>query len=125
MKARTLVELAAISSTLYTLSKDQELLDKLNQWAEKGKEKINRFVKDKVVDEDGRELDFMEKLASRIETSRHELEERVSELVKSTYERLHIAHSGEIEKLDDRVQTLKKELSILQAKVNKHEIKEE
>jgi polyhydroxyalkanoate synthesis regulator phasin len=124
MKARTLLELAAISSTLYTISKDQELLDKLNQWAEKGKEKINSFVKDKVVDEDGKELDFLEKLAARIESSRKELEERVGDLVKTTYERMQIAHTDKIEKLEQRIEQLKKEITLLQAKMAKQEKKE-
>jgi hypothetical protein len=124
MKARTILELAAISSTLYTISKDQELLDKLNQWAEKGKEKINSFVKDKVVDEDGKELDFLEKLAARIESSRKELEERVGDLVKTTYERMQIAHTDKIEKLEQRIEQLKKEITLLQAKMAKQEKKE-
>jgi polyhydroxyalkanoate synthesis regulator phasin len=123
MKARTLVELAAISSTLYTISKDQELLDKLNQWADKGKEKINAFVKEKVVDENGKEMDFLEKLASRIETSRHDMEERVGDLVKTSYERMRIAHSDEIEKLSHQLDTLKKELAIVHSKLNKQEKK--
>jgi hypothetical protein len=124
MKARTLVELAAISSTLYTISKDQELLDKLNQWAEKGKEKINAFVKEKSVDENGKEMDFLEKLASRIETSRHDMEERVGELVRSSYDRMHIVHKDEIEKISHQLETLKKELAIVHTKLNKQEKKE-
>ncbi len=124
MKARTLVELAAISSTLYTLSKDQELLDKLNQWAEKGKDKINSFVKEKVVDDDGRELDFLEKLSARIETSRNNLEERVGELVKTTYDRMQIAHTDKIEKLEVQLDAMKKELTLLHAKLKKQEKKE-
>ena len=124
MKARTLVELAAISSTLYTLSKDQELLDKLNQWAEKGKDKINSFVKEKVVDDDGRELDFLEKLSARIETSRNNLEERVGELVKTTYDRMQIAHTDKIEKLEVQLDAMKKELTLLHTKLKKQEKKE-
>ena len=124
MKAKTLVELAAISSTLYTISKDQELLDKLNQWAEKGKEKINAFVKEKEVDGNGKEMDFLEKLASRIETSRHDLEERVGELVKSSYERMRITHTDEIEKISRQMEALKKELALVHNKLNKQEKKE-
>jgi polyhydroxyalkanoate synthesis regulator phasin len=124
MKARTLVELAAISSTLYTISKDQELLDKLNQWAEKGKDKINSFVKEKIVDEDGRELDFLEKLSARIESSRKDLEEKVGDLVKTTYDRMQIAHTDKIEKLEHQIENLKKELSQIQSKAAKSEKKE-
>jgi polyhydroxyalkanoate synthesis regulator phasin len=105
MKARTLVELAAIS-------------------AEKGKEKINAFVKEKSVDENGKEMDFLEKLASRIETSRHDMEERVGELVRSSYDRMHIVHKDEIEKISHQLETLKKELAIVHTKLNKQEKKE-
>lgn len=124
MKAKTLVELAAISSTIYTISKDQELLDKLNQWAEKGKDKINAFVKEKMVDEEGHELDFMEKLAARIESSRNELEERVGELVKATYDRMQITHTDQLSKLQHQVDDLKKELSVVHTKLNKQVKKE-
>lgn len=123
MKARTLVELAAISSTIYTISKDKELLDKLNQWAQKGKEKINSFVNERVVDEDGRELDFIEKLTHRIEESRKELEERISELVKSTYERLNITHIDQITVMKEQLSDLKKEVTLLRTKLNRTEKK--
>jgi hypothetical protein len=124
MKARTLVELAAISSTLYTLSKDQELLDKLSQWAEKGKDKIYYFVQEKAVDDDGRELDFLEKLTARIESSRHDLEERVGDLVKSTYDRMQIAHTDKIEKLEQQLDAMKNELTLVHTMLNKQEKKE-
>lgn len=119
MKARTLVELAAISSTIYTISKDKELIDKLNQWAEKGKEKINSFVKEKSFDEDGRELDFMEKLTSRMEESRKDMELRINDLVKSTYERMNVAHTDQLSELKVQLGELRKELSLLKTKVAK------
>ena len=119
MKARTLVELAAISSTLYTISKDRELIEKLNQWAEKGKEKINSFVKEKTYDDDGRELDFMEKLASRIDESRKDMELRISELVKSTYERMSVVHTDELSALKGQISELQKELTLLKTKVSR------
>jgi polyhydroxyalkanoate synthesis regulator phasin len=107
-----------------SISKDQELLDKLNQWAEKGKDKINSFVKEKIVDEDGRELDFLEKLSARIESSRKDLEEKVGDLVKTTYDRMQIAHTDKIEKLEHQIENLKKELSQIQSKAAKSEKKE-
>ncbi|MEY4603907.1 MAG: hypothetical protein RIT43_1199 [Bacteroidota bacterium] len=119
MKARTLVELAAISSTIYTISKDKELIEKLSQWAEKGKDKINSFVKEKSFDEDGREMDFLEKLASRMEESRKEMENRISDLVKSSYERMNVAHTDQLTELKVQMTELRKELNVLKTKVSR------
>jgi hypothetical protein len=119
MKARTLVELAAISSTLYTISKDKELIEKLNQWAGKGKEKINSFVKEKSYDEDGRELDFIEKLTTRLEESRKDMENRISELVKSSYDKMNVVHTDQLAELKGQLSELRKDLNLLKSRVSK------
>lgn len=119
MKARTLVELAAISSTLYTISKDKELIEKLNQWAGKGKEKINSFVKEKSYDEDGRELDFIEKLTTRLEESRKDMENRISELVKSSYDKMNVVHTDQLTELKGQLSELRKDLNLLKSRVSK------
>jgi polyhydroxyalkanoate synthesis regulator phasin len=125
MKTKSIVELAAISSTLYTLSKDKELREKLAQWAEKGKDKVNDFVKDKMVDEDGKELDFMEKIAVKMEESAKEMEDKISETVSSLYSKMNITHTDELAKIKERYDDMKKELSLTKSRLTKLEKKEQ
>lgn len=125
MKTKSIVELAAISSTLYTLSKDKELRDKLAQWAEKGKDKVNQFVKDKMVDEEGKELDFMEKIAVKMEESAKEMEDKISETVSSLYSKMNITHTNELAKIKERYDDMKKELSLTKSRLTKLEKKEQ
>jgi|LauGreDrversion4_2_1035121.scaffolds.fasta_scaffold102779_2 hypothetical protein len=125
MKTKSIVELAAISSTLYTLSKDKELREKLAQWAEKGKDKVNEFVKDKMVDEEGKELDFMEKIAVKMEESAKEMEDKISETVSSLYSKMNITHTDELAKIKERYDDMKKELSLTKSRLTKLEKKEQ
>lgn len=125
MKTKSIVELAAISSTLYTLSKDKELREKLAQWAEKGKDKVNEFVKDKMVDEEGKELDFMEKIAVKMEESVKEMEDKISETVSSLYSKMNITHTDELAKIKERYDDMKKELSLTKSRLTKLEKKEQ
>lgn len=125
MKTKSIVELTAISSTLYTLSKDKELRDKLAQWAEKGKDKVNEFVKDKMVDEEGKELDFMEKIAVKMEESAKEMEDKISETVSSLYSKMNITHTNELAKIKERYDDMKKELSLTKSRLTKLEKKEQ
>lgn len=125
MKTKSIVELAAISSTLYTLSKDKELREKLAQWAEKGKDKVNEFVKDKMVDEEGKELDFMEKIAVKMEESAKVMEDKISETISSLYSKMNITHTDELAKMKERYDDMKKELSLTKSRLTKLEKKEQ
>jgi polyhydroxyalkanoate synthesis regulator phasin len=105
------------------LSKDKELREKLSQWAEKGKDKVNDFVKDKMVDEDGKELDFMEKISIKMEESVKEMEDKISETVSSLYGKMNIAHTDELSKMKERFDEMKKELSLTKTRLSKLEKK--
>jgi polyhydroxyalkanoate synthesis regulator phasin len=107
------------------LSKDKELREKLAQWAEKGKDKVNEFVKDKMVDEEGKELDFMEKIAVKMEESAKEMEDKISETVSSLYSKMNITHTDELAKIKERYDDMKKELSLTKSRLTKLEKKEQ
>ena len=68
MKAKTFLELASLSTALYTISKDTKLMEKLESLSESGKEKINNFMKDVVVDENGKEMEFLDRLAQKAQS---------------------------------------------------------
>ena len=125
MKTKSIVELAAISSTLYTISKDKELREKLSQWAEKGKDKVNDFVKEKMVDDEGNELDFMSKISAKMEETRKEMEDGISDMVSSLYGKMNIAHTDELNRIKERYDEMKKELSLTKSRLSKLEKKEQ
>ena len=75
MKARTLLELAALSTTLYTISKETQVLEKLGELSEKGKKKINSLVKERVYDDKGNEMEFVEKMLQKAKEAKKFIEE--------------------------------------------------
>jgi|GEM_PF-2743282 len=78
MKARTILGLASIGSSLYLLSRDKEL---------------------------------RRKLTSMIPADKTEgLSQKVDEVISKAYERLCIAHTREISRLQEEIDDLKREL---------------
>lgn len=123
MKARTLVELLTLSSNLYMMSKDKELMEKLHAMTEKGKEKINDFMKSEK-DEDGNEVEFLQKIANKAHDVKEELEKKIGEIVAEFYEKVNIAHTDEIQKLHVKIDELSKTVALLEARLNRYETKE-
>ena len=77
MKAKTFLELVTLSSTLYTISKETKLMEKLAELSEQGKDKINDFMKEKMVDENGNEVEFLDKLVIKAHEANEELEAKI------------------------------------------------
>jgi polyhydroxyalkanoate synthesis regulator phasin len=121
MKARTLVELLTLSSNLYLISKDKEMLSKLHNLADKGKEKINEFMSSSVKDKDGNEMEFLEKLALKAHDVKEELEAKIAEMVEAFYKKVNIAHVNEIKSLHAKIDELSKEIGLLEARMNRSE----
>lgn len=107
MKGKTFLELLTLSTTLYAISKETNLLEKLSDLGEQGKEKINAFVKEKVVDEDGNEMEFMDRLAQRAQQAKEDLESKIGEMVETLYSKMNIVHVKRIEELEKEIQSLK------------------
>jgi len=118
MKARTFLELMSISTNLYVLSKDEELMSKLKGYMEKGKDKINEFVSEPIVDEDGNELEFVDKLIKKAHEAREDLNTKIEEIVTSLYHKMNIAHTDQINELQIKIEQLSKELAIAEARIN-------
>ena len=121
MKTKTLIELLTLSSSLYYLAKDTEVLEKLKEMAEKGKDGINRFVSEKELDENGEEMEFIDKLLSKTAQVKEEMEQRVEELVTKFYSKINVAHTDEIRALNEKLETAQKEIALLEARLNKIE----
>lgn len=107
MKGKTFLELLTLSTTLYAISKETNLLEKLGDLGEQGKEKINSFMKEKALDEDGNEMEFTERLAARAQQAKEELETKIGEMVESLYSKMNIVHVNRIEELEKEVESLK------------------
>ena len=87
MKARTLLELAALSTTLYTISKETQVLEKLGELSEKGKKKINSLVKERVYDDKGNEMEFVEKMLQKAKEAKEDLDIKITGLIEDFYEK--------------------------------------
>ena len=83
MKGKTFLELLTLSTSLYAISKETHLLEKLEHLKDQSKDKINSFVKEKVLDDDGNEIEFLEKLSMKAHEAKVELTQWWSEVLES------------------------------------------
>jgi len=123
MKAKTLIELLTLSSNLYVLSKDKELMEKFHNLTDKGKEKINSFISSSVKDDDGNEMEFLQKIALKAHDFKEEIEAKISERVVEFYKKVNIAHINEINILQSQIDNLSKEVALLSAQLKSNESK--
>lgn len=121
MKAKTFLELASLSTALYTISKDQKLMEKLESLSEKGKEKINHFMKDIVVDENGKEMEFLDRLAQKAKETKDDLESKIGEMAATFYAKINVAHTDKILLLQSKLEQMQKDISLIEARINQLE----
>ena len=121
MKTKTLIELVTLSSSLYVLTRDTHLLDRLSDWTEKRKEGLNKIASDSVTDEDGNELELMDKILSKAEQVKEELESKIEELMAKVYRKINIAHLDEIKGLNEKLEKADANIALLEARLNKLE----
>jgi hypothetical protein len=124
MKAKTLLELVTLSSSLYTISKETHLMEKLTALSEQGKDKINDFMKESLVDADGNEIEFMDKLVLKAHQVKEELEAKIGEVVATFYAKVNIAHTDQLKGLELRMDQLSRDLALAEARINHLENKE-
>jgi len=123
MKAKTLLELMTLSSNLYMLSKDQDLMDKVKAAAEKGKDRINKAVSEPIIDEDGNEMEFIDKLIHKAGQAKDELGEKIEEMVVKFYKKINIAHLDEVKALNEKLDKADRAIALLEARLSKLENK--
>lgn len=123
MKAKTFLELVTLSANIYAISKETHLLDKLKELSEEGKDKINEFMKEKVLDENGNEVEFTERLLMKAREAREELERKIGSAVAVMYEKMNIAHTDKLLELEARIEQLNKDLALAEARINHLESK--
>ncbi|TSJ42091.1 hypothetical protein [Fluviicola chungangensis] len=123
MKAKTFIELAALSASLYAISKETHLLEKLKDLSEKGKNSINDFMSEKITDENGNEVPFTEKLLLKAKEAQEELETKIGEMIAAFYEKVNIAHTDKLKTLEDQLEEVNRNLALAEARINQLESK--
>ncbi len=118
MKTKTLLELLTLSSSLYFIAKDTELLDKLYKYSEQGKDNLNKIMSEKQLDDNGNELEFVDKIILKTNELKEELEEKIEELVVKFYKKINVAHLDEIKALNERLEKLNSTVALLEARIN-------
>ena len=121
MKTKTILELLTLSSSLYYIAKDAQFLDKISELSEKGKDSINKVVSESQLDENGKELEFVDKIILKTHELKEELDEKVEELVVKFYKKINVAHLDEIKALNEKLEKLDATVALLEARLNKLE----
>lgn len=94
-------------------------MSQLKDMAEKGKDKVNSAMSEPLVDEDGNEMEFVDKLIHNAGKAKEHLEERLQELVAAMYDKMHIAHTDEVNGLKERLTAAEKQIALLEARLNR------
>lgn len=124
MRTKTILELLTISAGIYHFAKDTQLLERISTLSEKGKEGLNEFMSESVVDEEGNEMEFVDKIIFKTAQLKKEFEEKVEELVAVFYKKINIAHADQIKALTAQLEQSNKEIALLEARLNKLETKQ-
>lgn len=123
MKTKSIVELLTLSSSLYILARDTELLERIKELSEKGKEEVNKIISESKLDENGNELEFVDKVVLKTHELREELNEKIEELVIKFYKKINIAHVDEVKALNEKIEQADMAIALLEARLNKLEKK--
>ncbi|MBT8273807.1 MAG: hypothetical protein KJO77_08375 [Bacteroidia bacterium] len=118
MKTKTLIELITLSSSLYYLARDTNLIDRINELSKTKVEASNGSESGPDLDPDGKELDLTDKLIVKANQLKKELEEKIEESVVAFYKKVNIAHRDEIKALHEKLQASDATIALLEARLN-------
>lgn len=122
MKTKTILELLTLSSSLYYIARDNHLLEKISEYSEKGKDNVNRILSESQLDENGNELEFVDKIILKTHELKEELDEKIEELVVKLYKKINVAHLDEIKALNEKIEQLDATVALLEARLHKLEV---
>ena len=123
MKTKTLVELLSLSSSIYILARETHLIERINELSEKGIERVNRSLSDNQLDENGNEMELVDKIILKANEFKEELEQKVEELIVQFYKKVNIAHLDEVKALNEKLQKSETSIALLEARLNRLETK--
>jgi hypothetical protein len=125
MKAKTFIELAALSANLYAISRETHLIEKLKELSEQGRDKINEFMSEKSLDEAGNEIPFTERIRLKAKEVQEEMELKFGEMIAAFYEKVNIAHTDKLIDLERQLEEVNKNLTLAEARIYQLENKDE
>ncbi len=123
MKTKTLIELVTLSSSLYVLARDTHLLDKFGEWSEDKSKDVNEITSESMLDEDGNELELIDKIKLKAEQVKTELEAKIEDVVSKVYKKINIAHLDDIKALQGKLEKADATIALLEARLYKLEAK--
>ena len=123
MKTKTLIELITLSSSLYVLARDTHALDKFSEWSEDKVKDVNEIASESILDEDGNELQLLDKIKRKAEQVKTELEAKIEDVVSKVYKKINIAHLDDIKALQGNLEKADASIALLEARLNKLEAK--
>jgi polyhydroxyalkanoate synthesis regulator phasin len=118
MKTKTILELLTLSSSIYVLARDTQLIDKINAMSEKGKENINKAFSEAQLDANGNELEFVDKLILKTSQLKEELDEKIEELIIKFYKKINVVHMDEIKALKAQLDKSNRRVALMEARLN-------
>ena len=123
MKTKTILELLTLSSSLYYIARDTQVLDRLGELSEKGKDNLNKIMSERALDENGKELEFVDRLIAKTQELKDELNEKIEKQVVKFYKKINVAHLDEIKALNEKLESLDATVALLEARINHLESK--
>ena len=121
MKTKTLLELVMLSSSIYHLAKDTELLERIQEMSAKGKDNINKVASETVLDEEGNPMELMDKIVFKTSQLKEEFDQKIEELVVKFYKKINVAHLDDIRALQHKLEKADMAIALLEARLNKME----
>ena len=118
MKAKTLLQVLSLSTNLYVILKDEELMKTLSSLAEKGKEKLDEILHDEEDEEAGSTERIIARLLVKAREAKADLEERIAKGAEAAYAKMHIAHTKETEQLRDQITLLELKLQVAEKRLS-------
>ena len=123
MKTKTILELLTLSAGIYHFAKDTQLLERISNLSEKSKADINELASESMLDEEGNEMEFIDRIIFKTSELKDEFEAKVEELVVAFYKKVNIAHADQITMLNEQLLQSNKDIALLEARINKLETK--
>jgi polyhydroxyalkanoate synthesis regulator phasin len=119
MRAKTLLELATLSTSLYRIAKDEKLMEQLSEMGAKGKEKLEGLLNLNLGHE---EQGLTEKLMQKAAEAKEEFEKKMSELVSKLYDKMNIAHAEKVKLLQEEIELLKRDIAFAEKRISNLEL---
>ncbi len=123
MKTKTLIELITLSSSLYVLGRDTHLFEKFNEWSDDMVKDVNGVASTSMSDENGDELELIDKIKLKAEHLKEELDAKIEDAVVKLYRKINIAHLDEIRAVQVKLEKADATIALLEARLNKIEAK--